>query len=69
MLRRTKGTNGGTFAFWFVDRFGPDGDIGGCPSTFRGMAIVVCIRRTTTGGNMNLGFHIFQHPLIESITR
>jgi hypothetical protein len=68
-VRATKGTNGGTFAFWFVDRYGADGDIGGGPSTFRGLAIVVCIRRTTTGGNTNLGFHLFQHPLIESITR
>jgi hypothetical protein len=32
------------------------------------MAILFCIRGTTTGGNTNLGFHIFQHPLIESIT-
>jgi hypothetical protein len=66
-LRRTKGTNGGTFAFWFVDRSGPDGDIGSGPSTFRGLAIVVCIRLTTTGGNTNLKFHIFHHPLIKSI--
>jgi hypothetical protein len=57
-LLRTKGMNRGTFAFWFVERYGPNEDIEDSPSTFWSLTIVIYIRRITTNGNTNLGFHI-----------
>jgi hypothetical protein len=48
--------------FWFVDHYGADGDLGGGPRSFRGLGVIMTVRRTTRGAQQSLGWHIIQHP-------
>jgi hypothetical protein len=60
-FRVSEGTSGGNLGFWFVDRYGADGDLGGGPSVFRGIGVVMTVRRTTRGSQPSLGWHLIQH--------
>jgi hypothetical protein len=60
-LRVLEGTSGGSAAFWFVDRYGADGDLAGGPRFFQGLALVMTVRRTARGAQTSLCWTIIQH--------
>jgi hypothetical protein len=60
-FRIYEGTNGGNLAFWFIDRYGADGDLGGGPRNFKGVAVIMTVRRSTRGSQQSLGWHVIQH--------
>jgi hypothetical protein len=61
IFRVHEGTNGGNLAFWYVDRYGADGDLAGGPRIFRGLAVIMTVRRSTRGSQASLGWHVIQH--------